>query len=483
MSTLKSPGPKLPDKPVRPPTVTQKEPVSSLSPETASVLERLKAAQPRAAAVGEDDGRRPVAAGANSAGANSAGANSAGANSAGANSAGANGGGDRALTPAGAVTVARGSGGTRTLEPTTGAPGSDGAPNGRGDNARGAAAAERLRVAAVSARTAAGVTGRAIRQGSTVTSRAIRQGSTVTGRAIRQGSTATAREVSSWDRDVLRQVIVTVCAVACILGSAAGVGAFGGPSIRDAAGGLFAPDATLLAPSSAAFSIWSVIYAGLVAYTVFQWLPSQRRTDRQRRLGWTVAASMLLNLAWILCAQADRLTLSLVVIMLLFFTLLSAIRTLNEHPNETRLEGALVDTPIGLYLGWVLLAAAANWAAFLTAAGADLFGWSGVTWSILGITAVLLTAAIICSTDRGRLAVAAATSWGLLWIAVERALGQPSAMNLAFFAVLAIFLLLITAGSRRHRVDHEYRHWLRAQQDARRDPIHLSGSDPEDSRY
>ena len=127
--------------------------------------------------------------------------------------------------------------------------------------------------------------------------------------------------------------------------------------------------------------------------------------------------------------------------------------------------------------------AAANWAAFLTATGADLFGWSGVTWSILGITAVLLTAAIICSTDRGRLAVAAATSWGLLWIAVERALGQPSAMNLAFFAVLAIFLLLITAGSRRHRVDHEYRRWLRAQQDARRDPIHLSGSDPEDSRY
>ncbi len=281
----------------------------------------------------------------------------------------------------------------------------------------------------------------------------------------------------------MRQIVVSVCAVACILGSAAGVGAFGGPSIRDAAGGLFAPDATLLAPSSSAFSIWSVIYAGLVAFTAFQWLPSQRRTGRQRRLGWIVAASMLLNLAWILSAQAGLPALSLVVIMLLFFTLLAAVRAMNDHPTGTRLEGALVDTPIGIYLGWVLVAAAANAAAVLTAGGIDLFGWGGRAWAILGIVAVLMTAAVICSTDRGRLAVAAATSWGLLWIAVERVLGQPFAVNVAFVAALAIFLLLITAGSRRHRVDHAYRRWLRAQEDAQREPIDLTGDYYEESRY
>ncbi|MBG6224945.1 hypothetical protein IWX63_001510 [Arthrobacter sp. CAN_A2] len=433
MSTPKNPGPKLPERPVRPPTVAQEAPTAAHPADTASVLERLKAAQPRAAAATDHDAA------------------------------------DRSA----AATTAAGTdhGDTRVPGAPTGAAGRGEAPHGKdsretshakGSGQRGGPdAAERLRVAALRARTAVGVTGK----------------------AINRGSSATVRHVSSWDPDIVRQVVVTVCAIACILGSAAGVGAFGGPSIRDAAGGLFAPDATLLAPSSTAFSIWSVIYLGLMAYTVFQWLPSQRRTDRQRTLGWTVAASMILNLAWILTAQAGRLTLSLVVIMLLFFALLSAVRTMNDHPNETRMEGSLVDTPIGLYLGWVLLAAAANWAAFLTAAGADLFGWSGVVWSILGISAVLVTAAVICSTDRGRLAVAAATSWGLLWIAVERILGEPFAMNLAFFAVLAIFLLLITAGSRRHRVDHEYRHWLRAQQDARREPVHLGGGDYEDSRH
>lgn len=439
MSTPKNPGPKLPDKPVRPPTILQGSPVSDPPSDAVNVLERLKAARPRTT-VPAGDGEGITSSG---------------------------------PSPHGARPVTR-----EGRQGTTAGPGLDASssnadgdaasaraatdPVGDRDRARESDAAERLRLAAEKARIAAGVTGK----------------------ALGRGSSATFRHVVSWDSDIVRQSVVTLCAIACVFGSAAGVGAFGGPSIRDAAGGLFAPDATLLAPSSSAFSIWSVIYVGLVAYTVFQWLPSQRRTERQRRLGWTVAASMLLNLAWILSAQADRLTSSLVVIMLLFFALLAAVRTMNDHPTETRLEGALVDTPIGLYLGWVLLAAAANAAAFLTDAGADLFGWAGTTWAMIGILAVLMSAAVVCSTDRGRLAVAAATSWGLLWIAIERVLGEPRAVDVAFVAALAIFLLLITAGSRRHRVDHAYRRWARAQEDAQREPIDLLGDDDyEDSRY
>ncbi|WP_189636335.1 tryptophan-rich sensory protein [Arthrobacter sp. NamB2] len=425
MSTPKNPGPRLPDKPVRPPSITVPASAAEDPAGTASALERLKAAQPRAAQTAEtadDHEQRPpqTAAVARTA-------------------VGADGGG----TSAGAT------GGTSTETST-----------------ETSDAAERLRRAAARARTAAGTTGSALSSGSRAT-------------VHRVGT-----HVGSWNPDVVRQTVVTVCAVACIVGSAAGVGAFGGPSIRDAAGGVFAPDATLLAPSSSAFAIWSVIYAGLVAFTVFQWLPSQRESERQRRLGWAVAASMLLNLAWILTAQADRLTMSLVVILLLFLVLLAAVRTLNDHPNESRLEGVLVDTPIGLYLGWVLVAAAANGAALLAAEGVELFGWKGSTWAIVGIAAILITAAIICSTDRGRIAVAAATSWGLLWIAVERVLGQPFAADVAFAAGLAIFLLLITAGSRRHRVDHAHRRWLRAQEDARREPLDLLGDDDyETSRY
>ncbi|WP_104180585.1 tryptophan-rich sensory protein [Arthrobacter sp. B0490] len=456
MSTPKTPGPRLPDKPVRPPRIARQSPAAEPPSDTRSVLERLRAAQPRAAAVRDDEpaGMQPRPADPVPRRESASGGPGPAPGRAG-----------RWVPPAtgtaGAATESRGTRPGNGTGSGSGNGSGDGSGLGSGLEGAGPASADRLRIAAGKARVAADATYRAARRGSSVA----------------------VRHVGTWDPDIVRQAVVTVSAVACVLGSAAGVGAFGGPSIRDAAGGLFAPDATLLAPSSSAFSIWSVIYAGLVAFTVFQWLPSQRRSARQRRLGWIVAASMLLNLAWILSAQAGLAALSLVVIMLLFFALLAAVSAMNDHHDRTRLEGALVDVPIGLYLGWVLVAAAANAAAVLTGGGVDLFGWGGRAWAVLGIIAVLMTAAVICSTDRGRLSVAAATSWGLLWIAVERVLGQPFAVNVAFVAALAIFLLLITAGSRRHRVDHAYRRWLRAQEDAEREPLDLTGDDYEESRY
>ncbi|WP_298251786.1 hypothetical protein [uncultured Arthrobacter sp.] len=445
MSTPKSPGSQLPDTPGRPPRITADPATTGGTP---SVLERLKAARPRTA------GSEPSTVPGTSASAGKGNADSAGTDDA------ADVGPSDGTTSAGHDT-----------------PGNDAAAAAAADRRR--AGVERRRAAVQRARFTAGATARTIGRGSRTAGRSIGRGSRVAGQAIGRGSAAAGHRIRAWDPDIVRQSVVTLSVVACILGSAAGVGVFGGPSIADAAGGLFSPDATLLAPSSSAFSIWSLIYVGLVAYTVFQWLPSQRRSARQRRLGWTVAASMLLNVAWILSAQAGLLVLSLIIILLLFFTLLAAVRILNAFPGTSRLEGALVDTPVGLYLGWILVAAAANAAALLTARNVDLFAWAGDTWAIVGIAAVLITAAVICSTARGRLAVAAATSWGLLWIAVERAFGEPSAIDVAFTAVLAVFLLVITAGSRRHRVDHAYRRRLRAEEDAEREPLDLLADDRE----
>src|SRR5690625_7838791 len=87
----------------------------------------------------------------------------------------------------------------------------------------------------------------------------------------------------SQDRTGLaRRVTVTVTYVVCVLGSMVGVGVFGGTPIAEAAGGLLSADATHLAPASSAFSVWTVIYVALGAYTVWQWW---ERTD-PRRTGW-----------------------------------------------------------------------------------------------------------------------------------------------------------------------------------------------------
>src|SRR4051812_26774235 len=118
-------------------------------------------------------------------------------------------------------------------------------------------------------------------------------------------------------RDVIRASVVTVSEIGCVAGTLLGVGVFGGEPVQQAAGGALSADATLIAPAAPAFSIWSVIYLGLAIYTVWQWLPANLHTELHRRIGWLVAASMLLNAGWLLVVQAGWLWASVVVILAL----------------------------------------------------------------------------------------------------------------------------------------------------------------------
>jgi hypothetical protein len=55
----------------------------------------------------------------------------------------------------------------------------------------------------------------------------------------------------------------------------------------------------LFIPAGYAFSIWGVIYLGLIAFTLYQALPSQRENPRLRRIGLWFAASCVANVAWL----------------------------------------------------------------------------------------------------------------------------------------------------------------------------------------
>ena len=256
--------------------------------------------------------------------------------------------------------------------------------------------------------------------------------------------------------DLARQITVTVCFLVCIVGSMIGVGVFGGTPIAEAAGGALSADATYLAPASPAFSIWSVIYTGLGLYTLYQWFPSQRSSDRQRSLGWLVAASLLLNAAWILTVQAGAVILSVVVIVLLLVVLAVCFRRyVTTRAGRSWPEWIAVDGTLGLYLGWVCVATAANTASALTSEGFRGFGiapeiWA---WGVLAVAAGIGVA--LAAAGHGRLAPAASLAWGLAWIAVSRLNGgleststAVAAIAAAVVVVLATVLLRVRRGAR-----------------------------------
>ena len=240
--------------------------------------------------------------------------------------------------------------------------------------------------------------------------------------------------------DVIRMVTVTVAEVLCVLGTMAGVGVFGGPEVAQAAGGALSADATLIAPATQAFSIWSVIYLGLAAYTIWQWLPRQRTAERHRRIGWLVAASMVLNAGWLLVVQAGWLWLSVVVILALVIVLGIAARLVAVTPGTGRVDTLVTDGTLGLYLGWVSVAVCANITAALVDAGVQ----PGAPASELIAVVVLLVAGgiglMLAARTAGNIAIGAAMAWGIGWIAVARLTGEPASL------ITGVAALVVAAG-------------------------------------
>lgn len=245
--------------------------------------------------------------------------------------------------------------------------------------------------------------------------------------------------------DVVRQAGVLALALVATAGAFLGSGALGGTPIAEAADGALSATATPVAPGSPAFSIWSVIYTGLLAYAVWQALPAQREDGRQRRMGWLAAASMLLNAAWIGVVQLGVLWLSVAVIVALLVVLVLILRICLAVPRRSLLEALVVDGTFGLYLGWVTIATIANTAAALAASDVGPLGLGATLWSVvLLIAAALIGLAFALQTD-GRLAFALALAWGLAWVAIARTTGEPRDIPVAAAAACASAVTLGSA--------------------------------------
>lgn len=250
-------------------------------------------------------------------------------------------------------------------------------------------------------------------------------------------------EVRGSDR--ARQITVTAAEIVCVLGTLYGVGVLG-TRVEESSGGALAADATRLAPAGPAFSIWSVIYAGLAIYTLWQWLPGQSTRTVHRRIGWLAAASMVLNASWLLVTQQGWIWVSVGVIATLALVLGLLLRRLTLLDGRVKIaDRVIIDGTFGLYLGWVAVATCANVTAALVADGVE----PGPVLSDLVAVAVLVVVAglgfLFAQRLGGRLAVAAAMAWGLSWIAVARLGSEPESVITAGAAIAVAVLVLLAA--------------------------------------
>lgn len=242
-------------------------------------------------------------------------------------------------------------------------------------------------------------------------------------------------------------VLTTAAVMAAIVGAFYGSGAAGGTPVQDAAQGRLGADGTLLAPGTGAFSIWSLVYAGLAVYAIWQLTHRARRSSTQRSLRPLAAASAILNALWLGVVQLNWLGFSVVVMLVLLLVLIRIFMLMAKRPMASPAERWIMWLTFGPYLGWVSVAAVANIAAWLASLGLGRDA-SWIEPAAIGLCAVAaLIGAATVVYSRGHVSVALAMIWGIAWIGVGRSDGGLTSSAAAIGAFVSAGLLLVFAAA------------------------------------
>ncbi len=193
---------------------------------------------------------------------------------------------------------------------------------------------------------------------------------------------------------------------------------------------------TRVTPAGYAFAIWSLIYLGIVAFSIYQALP--KNLERFRSLRTVYILSCAANCAWLYFWHQEAILVSVAMIFLLLGTL--AYLNARLQTTETNGELWLAKFPFGIYFGWVTAAAIVNITIALVYLNVRV---SDSLTVMLGAGLVLIATAlgIIIRFKLNNVFYSLAIAWALTAIAVKQS-GQT--LIVASAAVAVNILLIVT---------------------------------------
>lgn len=200
----------------------------------------------------------------------------------------------------------------------------------------------------------------------------------------------------------------------------------------------------LFVPAGYVFSIWGVIYLGLIAFTVYQALPAQRGNPRLRKMGIWFFLSGLANSLWLVSFHYQLFGLAMIM-MLVLLGILIRIYTILGIGKETvkPVEKWVVNLPFSIYLGWIKVATIANASQFLYFINWDGFGISAEIWTLIMLAAALVISAMVSFT-RKDVGYTLVLVWALIGIAIKQSV-IPIVANAAWISAAVVAVVLVIA--------------------------------------
>jgi hypothetical protein len=225
-------------------------------------------------------------------------------------------------------------------------------------------------------------------------------------------------------RDSLRRLLVLAAALFAVAISYGQIALGWGQSPAEFA----ADDDSTLRVAGYAFSIWGLIYLGLLAYAVRQVLPGTRETALLRAFGWPSLLALLGIGWWVVAAAFDLEVLTIVLIVgsavVLLIPLLRHARAIRALSGRDR-DRWLTVTPLALLAGWLSIAAPVNLITVATGNGDLPQVLAPTIWASLAIAGVVALALGVTARTR-LIAYALPIAWGLLGAFVAEQTRNPA---------------------------------------------------------
>lgn len=195
---------------------------------------------------------------------------------------------------------------------------------------------------------------------------------------------------------------------------------------------------TLITPARYAFSIWSLIYLGMVAFSVYQLLPAN--LVRYRSVRSFYIFSCALNCGWLYFWNAEQITICLFIIVALMMILYLINQRVQN--SATVVESWLVKAPFGIYFGWVTAAMAVNFAVWLKYLRIEM---SSTVETAIGVGLILWAAltAVVVRIKFTNYFYPLAVAWALTAIAVKQS-GKTAIVVAAAVGVVACLIASAT---------------------------------------
>ena len=195
---------------------------------------------------------------------------------------------------------------------------------------------------------------------------------------------------------------------------------------------------TVLTPAGYAFSIWSLIYVGLIAFSIYQIFP--RNLVRFRSVRSLYVISCVLNCSWIYFWHREQIG---VCLGLIFALLVTLIVILVQFARSIDASGPVFTKGVfGLYSGWMTAATLVNFSILLKYLGV---GFSAGVWSVLGVACLMLAVAMAAFMrfQLRNYVYPLAVAWAATAIAVK----QSGNTLIVVAASICVILCLVLAAS------------------------------------